>query len=246
MAADVRGGRITIGSRHYLEEHVGLSFAAHEAVITRLQEEGKTLLYVGHDAGPVGLIALRDTLRADAVESLARLRELGIERLVMITGDRRAKAEALGAELGLDEVHGEVPPEEKAALVEALQAAGRKVAFVGDGVNDGPALVAAEVGVAMPRGADIARATADIVLMDDRLSAVADARDIAARTMGLIRTNFNLAVGINTGVLAGAVMGWLSPVMSAVLHNGTTIGILVNALAGVRPPGPRQEATPKE
>jgi P-type E1-E2 ATPase len=151
----------------------------------------------------------------------------------MITGDKRAKAEALAAELGLDAVHAEVAPEEKAEIIKALQAAGRKVAFVGDGINDGPALSVAEVGIAMPRGADIARATADIVLMDDRLTAVADAREIAARTMALIKSNFNVAVGVNTAVLAGAVMGWLSPVMSAVLHNGTTIGVLLRALAGV-------------
>ncbi|MDZ7752788.1 MAG: HAD-IC family P-type ATPase [Gammaproteobacteria bacterium] len=152
----------------------------------------------------------------------------------MITGDQRAKAEALGAELGLDEVHAEMQPEAKAGVIEALQRQGHRVAFVGDGVNDGPALAAAEVGIAMPRGADIARATADIVLLEDRLGAVADARRFSAHTMGLIRTNFNLAVGINTGILAGAMAGWLSPVASALLHNGTTIGILINALAGGR------------
>lgn len=101
-----------------------------------------------------------------------------------------------------------------------------------------PALARPEVGIAMPRGADIARATADIVLMDDRLTAVADAREIAGRTMALIKSNFNIAVGVNTAVLAGAVMGWLSPVMSAVLHNGTTIGVLLRALAGAGPSEP--------
>ncbi len=153
----------------------------------------------------------------------------------MITGDRRAKAEALGDELGFDEVHAEVAPEDKAGIIKALQAAGRTVAFIGDGINDGPALSVAEVGIAMPHGADIARATADIVLMDDRLTAVADAREIARNTMKLIRSNFNVAVGVNTALLAGAVAGRLSPVMSALLHNGTTIGILLRALAGAKP-----------
>jgi manganese/zinc-transporting P-type ATPase C len=243
LSTDVAGKRIIIGSRHFLEEHHGIAFDRHAAVIDRLQDEGKTLLYVGAAAqgrakgGPIGVVALRDTLRADAGYALRRLRTLGVTRLVMITGDKRAKAEALAAELGLDAVHAEVAPEEKAAIIKALQAEGRKVAFVGDGINDGPALSVAEVGIAMPRGADIARATADIVLMDDRLSAVADAREVATRTMALIKSNFTVAVGVNTAVLAGAVMGWLSPVMSAVLHNGTTIGVLLRALAGAGPSG---------
>jgi len=233
LAAEVSGARVRIGSRHYLQEHEGIVFDAHHELIERLQEEGKILLFIGSERGPLGLIALRDTLRADAVETLRRLRDLGVQQLVMITGDRRAKAEALAAELGLDAVHAEMPPEAKAGVIEALQRAGHRVAFVGDGVNDGPALTVAEVGIAMPRGADIARATADIVLLDDRLAAVAEARDLAARTMRLIRTNFNLAVGINSAILGGAILGWLSPVASAVLHNGTTIGILLNALSGV-------------
>ncbi len=238
LSTDVEGTRVIIGSRHFLEEHHAVSFNRHEAVIERLQDEGKTLLYVGAAArgqitpAPIGVVALRDTLRADAGYALKRLRALGVGQIVMITGDRRAKAEALAKEVGIDVVHAEVAPEDKAAIIQRLQADGRKVAFVGDGINDGPALSVANVGIAMPRGADIARATADIVLMDDRLTAVADAREIAARTMALIRSNFNIAVGVNTAVLAGAVLGWLSPVMSAVLHNGTTIGVLLRALAG--------------
>lgn len=233
LAAEVGGTRVRVGSRHYLQEHEGIRFDAHQDLIERLQEEGKILLFIGSERGPLGLIALRDTLRADARETLRRLRALGVKQLVMITGDRRAKAEALAAELGLDAVHAEMAPEAKARVIEALQRAGHKVGFVGDGVNDGPALSVAEVGIAMPRGADIARATADIVLLDDRLSAVAEARDLALRTMRLICTNFNLAVGINSAILGGAILGWLSPVASAVLHNGTTIGILLNALSGV-------------
>ncbi|HPB75889.1 MAG TPA: heavy metal translocating P-type ATPase, partial [Chromatiaceae bacterium] len=234
MTAEFEGERVVIGSRHYLEEHQGIHFGAYEARIVALQEEGRILLFVADDRGPLGLIALRDTLRADARATLERLRGLGIERLVLISGDRRAKAEALAAELGLDEVHAEMAPEDKARIVQELRDQGRRVAFVGDGVNDGPALVAADVGIAMPRGADLARATADIVLLDDHLIRLADARETAARTMHLIRTNFNLAVGINTAILAGAMTGWLSPVASALLHNGTTMGILVHALAGAR------------
>ena len=241
LSAEMDGRRVIIGSRHFLEEHHGITFARHEAVIARLLDEGKTLLYIGASAqgktgakalGAMGVVGLRDTLRADAAHTVKRLRSLGIRQLVMISGDKRAKAEALAAELDLDAVHAEVAPEEKADIVKRLRAAGHKVAFVGDGINDGPALSVAEVGIAMPHGADIARATADILLLDDRLAAVADAREIAAHTMALIKSNFNIAVGVNTAVLAGAASGRLSPVMSAVLHNGTTIGVLLRALAG--------------
>lgn len=244
LGTDVDGRRVVIGSRHFLQDHHGISFARHGAVIDRLQAEGKTLLYVGTppqrgrrgaQGGPIGVVALRDTLRADAGQALARLRALGITKLVMISGDKRSKAEALGAELGFDAVHAEVAPEDKAGIIKSLQAEGRRVAFIGDGINDGPALSVAQVGIAMPHGADIARATADIVLMDDRLTAIADARDIALRTMKLIRSNFNVAVGVNTALLAAAVSGRLSPVMSALLHNGTTIGVLLRALAGAGP-----------
>lgn len=247
LSTDVEGKRVIIGSRHFLEEHHGIAFDRYETVIDRLENEGKTLLYVGEasqgrSGGAIGVVALRDTLRADAGYTMKRLRALGITKIVMITGDKRAKAEALAAKLGLDAAHAEVAPEEKAEIVRSLQAQGRKVAFVGDGINDGPALSVAEVGIAMPRGADIARATADIVLMDDRLTAVANAREIAIRTMALIKSNFNLAVAVNTAVLAGAVLGWLSPVMSAVLHNGTTIGVLLRALSGTGLPPQQRDA----
>ncbi|MCF1181865.1 heavy metal translocating P-type ATPase [Marichromatium gracile] len=233
LSADVAGGRIMIGSRHYLEEHEGIDFSPFEPRISSFHDAGKILLFVANREGPVGLIALRDTLRPETPETLARLRALGIERLVMISGDRRSKAEALGRELGFDAVHAEVAPEDKAAILMRLQDAGAKVAFVGDGVNDGPALAAADVGIAMPRGADIARATADILLTDDRLDAVADARALALSTMRLIRNNFRAAVGINTAILVGAASGRVSPLASAVLHNGTTLAVLLNALRGV-------------
>jgi heavy metal translocating P-type ATPase len=232
MAADVDGSRLYIGSRHYLEEHIGLDFSECEKQIDQLQADGKILLYVSDDVRPVGLIALRDRVREDARETVDRLRELGVKRLILITGDRWNKAKTLGHKLGLDEIHAEMPPEEKAAIVERLTAEGARVAFVGDGVNDGPALAAAEVGIAMPRGADIARATADVVLLEDRLALVADALSISKDTIRLIKTNFNLAVGINTAILAGAALGRVSPVGSALLHNGSTMGILLNALSG--------------
>lgn len=234
MSCPVAGDRLLIGSRHYLEEHEGLSFKAIESTIRKLEEDGNTLLYIGTKEEPVGIIALRARLRDNAAEVISGLRALGIKKLVMLTGDRRNRAEAMADELGLDEVFAEQPPEEKAAIIEKLQEKGHKVAFVGDGVNDGPALVAAEVGIAMPRGAELARATADMVLLEDDLALLLAAREIGQRTMELIKTNFKLAIGVNTGILIGASLGLISPVVSAVLHNGTTVGLLVNALRGAK------------
>ncbi|MFD2110368.1 heavy metal translocating P-type ATPase [Thiorhodococcus fuscus] len=247
LSAEIQGGRIIVGSRHYIEEHEGIHFSAHASRLASLINDGKILLYIANERGPIGLIALRDTLRADAAAALSRLRTLGIDRLVMISGDRREKAESLGRALRLDDVHAEVRPEEKAELVKALQREGRRVGFVGDGINDGPALVAADIGIAMSGGADLARASADIVLTDDRLLALADAREIALGTLSVIRTNFNATVGINTAIMAGAMMGRLSPAASALLHNGTTLAVLVNALRGARIVGEREgegDATP--
>ena len=243
MTCPVNGDRLLIGSRHFLEEHHGVCFDAFESAIAALQEEGKTLLYVGTEHEAIGLIALRDTLRADATAVLAGLRRLGVKHLVMLTGDHRRRADALARELGIDEVFAEQVPEAKARVLEQLRAEGRRVAFVGDGVNDGPALVAADVGIAMSRGTELARATADVVLLEDRLGLLLDAIDIAQRTMGMVATNYRAATGINTGVMIGAALGWLSPVATAVLHNGTTVGLLVRALRGLDArvhPGPEQ------
>ncbi|MBK1663900.1 heavy metal translocating P-type ATPase [Rhodospirillum rubrum] len=232
LATAVGDHTLRIGSRHYLEEHEGIDFTPYEDILTGLTAQGETLLYVGSDGRPHGVIGLRDRLRPDAAQVLAQLRAGGITRLVMITGDHRDKAQALGTTLGLDAVHGQIAPEEKAEIIKALQAEGRKVAFVGDGVNDGPALMVADVGIAMPRGADVARATADVVLLEDDLRGVAETRLLATRTIDLIDRNFTVAAGINTAVMFGAVAGWLSPVATALLHNGTTIGVLANAFLG--------------
>lgn len=242
MSCPVNGDQLFIGSRHYLEEHIGLDFSMHEEQIVELRNQGKTILYVGTEQEPIGMIALSDTVREDAVDVLQRLRNQGVEHLVMLTGDHQLRAEALANELGIDEVFAEQVPEEKASVIEQLLAEGRKVAFVGDGVNDGPALVAANVGIAMARGAELARATADVVLLEDRLSLLPEALDVSKRTMTLVKQNYSAAIGINTGVMIGAAAGWLSPVASAVLHNGSTVGLLLRSLKGIQAKNTQQEA----
>ncbi|MEK8126107.1 HAD-IC family P-type ATPase [Methylocystis sp. IM4] len=136
--------------------------------------------------------------------------------------------------MGLDTVYYEQQPEDKARIIATLKQQGCPVAYVGDGVNDGPALMEAHVGVSMPRAADIARATADIVLLNDRLDGFAEILSLSQNTLRLIRSNFGAAVGVNSAILVGAASGNLPPVASAVLHNGATIAVLLRAPFAVR------------
>ncbi|EIJ40975.1 heavy metal translocating P-type ATPase [Beggiatoa alba B18LD] len=234
LTTQVNNQRVAIGSRHFLEEHEQVSFKRFKRTINNLLKQGKTLLYVAMDGHPLGIVALRDHLRPEAKQVVQHLRQLGIQEIIMLTGDQADKAQALGKELGIDHVYADCPPEDKANIVKQFNAQGRKVAFIGDGVNDAPALISAMVGIAMPKGADLARATADVVLLNDDLSTIVDAKALSQATMKLIHHHFHASTAINTGLTIGAVSGVVSPILSALLHNGTTIGILLNAMMGAR------------
>ena len=236
VASLIDGRRIVVGSRHFVEEDEGIPVGRHRARIDRLYRAGKTLLYIGYDGRLLGVIALKDRLRDNAAATVARLRGLGVRRVLMLTGDHRGRAAELAARLGLDACHAELLPEDKAQIVRQLAAAGAKIAFVGDGINDAPALAGAHVGIAMQRGADIARLTSDIALLEDDIARVADAKALAGATMARIDGNFHLAMGANGAILAAAALGVLTPVAASILHNGSTIGILVNALRGDKQP----------
>jgi len=234
MVSEVDNKRIVIGSRHFLEEHEEVDIRPYEDLIAQMEEKGLILLYTSMDTELTGIIGLRDQLRDDAKFMIERLYANGVENIAILTGDRERKAKALAEQLGIHEVFADLRPEEKAGIIQQMKDEGRKLAFVGDGVNDAPALVNADVGIAMPQGADLARASADIVLTDDNISGVAEAYEKSTDTMKLIKSNFNWAVGINSGLFVGASMGWTSPVISSLLHNGTTLGVLVRALSGVK------------
>lgn len=236
LTTQVEDKRLVIGSRHFLEAHENVSFDEYQRSIAALERGGKTILYIALDGAPLGYLALRDTVRPEARQIVRELRAAGVKKLVMLTGDRRDKAETLAVELGMDEVHAECPPEHKGEVVKQLRAQGGTIAFIGDGVNDAPALVSAQVGIAMPKGADLARAAADIVLLDDHLHALVNAKVLSNQTMRLIRMHFHVSTGANTLVITGAAFGWLSPIASALLHNGATIGVLLNSMVGVRLP----------
>jgi cation-transporting P-type ATPase C len=180
----------------------------------------------------VGLIGVADVVRPEAVEALAALRAAGVEQIHLITGDSRESAAMVAEHLGipLRQVISEALPEEKLALVRRLQAGGRRVALVGDGINDAPALAAADVGIAMGHGgADVALEAADIALAADDIRHVGEVVRLSRRTMALVRQNFAASLGINgVGVVAGA-LGVLSPFAAAVVHNLSTVAVVLNS-----------------
>lgn len=235
VSAYVQGEQVLVGSRHFLEDDEGVDCSGVEKDGQKLRSQGKSLLYVARSGTLVGIIALRDELRPEAAEALAMLKQRGITKIVMLTGDHKDTAQSIAAELGcIDEVHWELKPEGKAELVKELQDAGNLIAFAGDGVNDAPALVSADVGICMPGGADLARESAQVVLLEDDLRILAVARDVAENTQHILKRTFKAAVGINSAVLLAASLGHLSPVASAFLHNASTLGILGYAAAAGR------------
>lgn len=232
VASEINGKRIVVGSRHFVEDDEQIFVRKHDVVLEALYQEGKTLLYIGYGGKLVGVLALKDRVRENSAATVQRLRELGAKRILMLTGDHVDRARELSAQLGLDGFHAELLPEDKARIIETLAQDGARIAFIGDGINDAPALAGAHVGIAMQKGADIARLSADMALLEDNIARVADAKALANATMELIDTNYRLAVGLNTAILGAASFGLLRPIATSALHNGSTIAILLNALRG--------------
>lgn len=229
LRGSANGRTLLMGSRHFLEDHEGVDFGAHEDTLAQLALKGKTLLLVAEGGVAVGVLALRDRLRADAADTLNRLRQLGVRNLVLLTGDDADRAGALSEGLDLDRIYAQHHPEEKAAIIRDYAAAGHSVVFVGDGVNDAPGLASAAASVCMPRGAPISRELSGLLLLRDQLSDLIVARQLAMRAVARVRSNFNLDVGINSAVLIAAAGGWLHPLAASLIHNATTLGIMIRA-----------------
>ncbi len=224
---------IRVGSRHFIndDELVDCSVADEQA--DRLRLAGNTILYVASDDKLIGIIALSDTLREESELCLRFFRELGVERMIMLTGDNEITAKAIATKLGV-EVRWELKPQDKAEVVASLQDEGYSVAFIGDGVNDAPALVAADVGVSMAAGSDIAREAAQIVLLRDELLSLVYAYGLARNSQEKISTGMKTSIGINTVTLLLSTLGKVSPLTAALIHNGSTVGSLIYVLNGAR------------
>ena len=230
IASAVEGERVLLGSRHFVEEDEGISVAvAHEAA-ERLAREGKSILYLAVGGRLAGLLGIEDPIRAEAKAVIAALHERGVKEVWMLTGDDERTARVVAKTLGIDHYRAGILPADKAAVVTALKEKGAKVLMVGDGVNDSPALSASHVGVTLRDGADIAQEVADVVLTENTLTGLPVAMDLGKAAMARIRQNFVASVGLNGLFLAGGLTGTLMPAAGALLHNGTTIGVCLNAM----------------
>ncbi|MDR3497050.1 MAG: heavy metal translocating P-type ATPase [Ancalomicrobiaceae bacterium] len=232
VEAMVEGRAVAIGNEALMRDKgVDLAFFTEEA--DKRAAEGKTVVFVAKAGEALGLIALTDPIRPEARAAVAILHRAGIDAR-MATGDRGDVAERIGRELGLDRVAGPLRPEEKAALVRALSAEGRTVAMVGDGVNDAPALAAADIGIAMGSGTDVAMETAGITLMRPDPRLVAASLDIARATWGKIRQNLVLAFVYNVVGIPLAAFGLMTPALAGAAMALSSVSVVTNALTLTR------------
>lgn len=229
------GRTLLLGSPSLLQsENVKVSKKASEWV-DRLRRQAETPLLLAVDGTLVGLVSLRDEVRPEAAEVLKQLRDNGVRRIVMLTGDHPDIAKVVAEELGIDEWRAEVMPEDKLEVVRELQDDGYIVGMVGDGVNDAPALAAADIGIAMGlAGTDVAVETADVALANDDLHRLLDVRDLGGRAVEVIRQNYGMSIAVNAaGLLIGAG-GALSPVLAAILHNASSVAVVANSSRLIR------------
>lgn len=227
VTATVEGLQVFLGSPKAAGEHVPLPSEATSR-ITALNDEGKTMSVLIVDGEIAGAIAMRDEPRPDALRGLRMLADAGL-RTVMLTGDNRRTAEAIGRQLGI-EVRAELLPEDKQRIIGELRSQGLVVAKVGDGINDAPALAAADVGIAMGGGTDVALETADAAILHGRVSDVATMVDLSNRTMGNIRQNITIALGLKAVFLVTTVIGITGLWPAILADTGATVLVTLNAL----------------
>ncbi|WP_431809489.1 heavy metal translocating P-type ATPase [Brevibacillus agri] len=228
IRATVEGKDVLVGTRRLLEQH-HVSYQSVADAMLSLEQAGKTAMLAVVDGKLAGLIAVADTIKPTSKQAIARLKAMGLT-VIMMTGDNRQTAEAIAREAGIERVIAEVLPEGKAAEVKKLQAQGKKVAMVGDGINDAPALATADIGMAIGTGTDVAMEAADITLMRGELTSVADAIEMSKRTIRNIKQNLFWAFAYNTLGIPFAALGFLAPWLAGAAMAFSSVSVVLNAL----------------
>lgn len=240
------GGQIAAGNRRLMEK-LGVAFSeAAEAALHGLLERGTTPVLVAHDGKLVGMLGLLDMARPSARAMIQGLHEAGIKRVVMLTGDQPQAARAIAAELGIDKVRGGLLPDDKLEHIRRLQKQGFKVAMIGDGINDAPALATADTSIAMgAAGSDLAIETADIALMTNDLGKVNEAIEIARATLRNMRQNLVIALATVAGLLIGVFAGEVHMAGGMLIHQLSVLLVILNGMRLMRRPGVRRQARPE-
>ena len=233
ISSTVDGSRVVIGSHHFVfeDEQCSIPFGMQER-FNNLRNDCSHL-YLAINGQLAAVICIEDPLREEAAAVIGQLRAAGLSKIVMMTGDSDRTARTIAAKVGVDEYYSEVLPEDKASFVEKEKAQGRSVIMIGDGINDSPALSAADVGIAISDGAEIAREIADITVGADDLSELVKLKAISDGLMKRIHGNYRKIVGINSGLIALGVLGLIPPTTSALLHNTSTLVISLESMKNI-------------
>ena len=230
IVSSIEGKRVVLGSYHFVFEDEGCVIPRGEKRRFDSLKGTDSQLYMAIGGRLAAVICIADPIRTEAGAVINRLHELGFERIVMMTGDSYRTAEAVAAEVGVDEFFAEVLPEDKAAFVKREREAGRGVVMVGDGINDSPALSEADCGIAVSDGASIAREIADITIAEDSLWPLVKLRMVSSGLMDRIGRNYRFIMGFNSALILLGMFGVLQPTVSSYLHNGSTLAICMNAM----------------
>ncbi len=231
VASSINGKKLRIGSAHFIfdDEKIPLTDEAQH-YIDELGETGDSILYFSEGEELAGLIAIKDFIRQDSVEAIKLLKQAGVKNIVMITGDGEKTAQAVAREAGITEFYAQTLPDQKVAYVKQMKSEGRTVAMVGDGINDAPALSAADIGIAMGKASSIAGQTADIMLPDDGLSSLPKLMKIGRNLKRRIKGNNDAIIGVNSMLILGGLANVISPSLAALLHNASTVAISMSAM----------------
>jgi P-type E1-E2 ATPase len=247
IVSSVNGHRTVIGSAHFVFEDEGCTILPEDQTVFDALPPECSHLYLAVGGVLHAVICISDPLRQEAAPVVRTLRRLGLRKTVMLTGDSQRTAAAIAAQVGVDEYRAEVLPEDKARFVEEERESGHTVIMLGDGINDSPALSAANVGIAISDGAAIAREIADVTIAADDLYELVTLRRLAASLLRRIQRNYRFIIGFNGGLIVLGAAGILPPATSAMLHNLSTLGISVRSMTNLLGDGPRQAVDePKE
>ncbi|ETW26457.1 copper-translocating P-type ATPase [Mycobacterium gastri] len=229
VRAEVDGQTVMVGRRKLVDDHDLALPDNLAAAATELEEQGRTAVFVGRDGQVVGVLAVADTVKDDAVDVVRQLHAMGLQ-VAMITGDNARTAAAIAKQVGIDRVLAEVLPDDKVIEVRRLQGEGRVVAMVGDGVNDAPALVQADLGIAIGTGTDVAIEASDITLMSGRLDGVVRSIQLSRQTLRTIYQNLGWAFGYNTAAIPLAALGLLNPIIAGAAMGFSSVSVVTNSL----------------